>query len=572
MALSSRGMPTRRTACSPSSWRRRCATCCFFSSNLPGRFGGVLHESSEKRVGTLKYLHKVSVALDKLEAQKSGVNFLEDFWFNLSWAGQVWCREVLLGVREGAGEALPNVLVDELHKVGRCMKSTREVEMMFNDLRAAEHLQSANKMGRMARWYRCMVSTVPADLDRAPTQVTSADRMRAQGQIASSTFVPQGSSFSLGQSAIDKYTGPRTWASPKPDYLYRVGVMTESLLQAQDDLHRLSRSWLSLLAEPGALLVKAGDCVQMGLVLVVSPYGVILWKCHLCRTGDQHDRWWELDQSPDPLFQLLIDDVSSIKLLDVTMQPVAFALASRIVDDKGRPPTGMVLVSKGKPAADLLQFAARKGFHNLSMQHMRDLVAIVPLKGVAKPFPRLEHDLAVACIIACVPELSEADASELVRTWRGSRPPPSAWETVLDTSGLQHVRGILEEEDAEAIRKSVHTRELAKAVEEGRRQALQKGPRKPRKLVGVPAWTSFTREQAQKYCPDIMGCRVDKDEKLHFRWKIAYPCDSAPFSCTKVWNKTNSERQALMHVLNWAWTRHAEHTGESCPFNLDDAL
>lgn len=349
-------------------------------------------------------------------------------------------------------------------------------------------------------------------------------------------------------------------------------MMTQALLQKQDALDHLSSAWLSLPVEKGTLLVRAGGKV-MGLVLVVAFCGAIVWVCHLHKSRDGLLRWWALDTFDDPFQQVIIHAVESIResirILAVTLKPVGF-VDSGLVDSEGKAPQGMVLVGKGAPQS-MLRFVAQRGLHNLSVPHMRDLIKLAPLQ-LASSVPKLEHDLAVSCVSAILPELSAEDVALLARRHRVTKAPPSSLSTVLDSGGLKHVEGILEADDSIAIRAQIHQKEVSAAIEEGRLQALSKGPPKPRKLTGVPSWQCFTREQAQKFCPDVRGCRVDKDERLHFRWNVAYPCDSAPFFRTKVWHTSTSQRQALMHCLSWAWRQHFEHTGELCPYKLGEEL
>lgn len=542
----------------------------YWSSSLPGKFGGLIHKDSGMQEETIDYLNDLAVALEALEAAMPESSCLQDFWCNLHWSGQLWCKEILLAIREADGENLPDFSLEELRKVGRCMKSTKDVENMFNDLRSVEHLQSANKMGRPTRLYRCMASRVQQECDRAPVEILPEDRTNAASQLAPQTFQTDGSDFSLGQAVLQRYLGPRSWASPKPDFLYRVAMMTETLLQKQGELHQLEMTWLSLLAEKGTLIVKAAGPVIMGLVLDASPYGVYYWKCDLHKSADNQHRWWTLDATAAPYGQLVITDIAGIKATEVTLQPPALSWAGGWVDAAGARPAGLILVAKGQPL-DLLPFAARHGFHNMSMQHLRDLVHAVPLE-VSKPLPKNEHGLASACILAGSPGCTEQEAEELAKHFRGTTPVQATWAIVLDSAGLAYAEGILDNDDAAAIRKHVHTKEVQRAVEEGKRQALQKGPRKPRKLTNVLAWASFTRDQAQQFCPPIKGCRVDKDERLHFRWKIAYPCDSAPFSCTKVWHASTSQRESLLHCLSWAWRKHAEATGEACSYKLEEEI
>ncbi len=78
-----------------------------------------------------------------------------------------------------------------------------------------------------------MTSGVDKDLDRPPVQVQSVDRMAATGKLEPVVFKATPGQFSLGEDAIKLFRGPKTWASPKTEFLYQRAEMNELLLAAQ---------------------------------------------------------------------------------------------------------------------------------------------------------------------------------------------------------------------------------------------------------------------------------------------------------------------------------------------------
>lgn len=92
-------------------------------------------------------------------------------------------------------------------------------------------------------------------------------------------------------------------------------------------------------------------------------------------------------------------------------------------------------------------------------------------------------------------------------------------------------------------------------------------PAKPvKKFVDIDG--ELTGEAARDYIPDVPGCRIVKDTKLHMRWTVPYPRAEPPKSTSKAFG-TSDDRSALFHCLRWVWTVHHECTGQECPFELE---
>lgn len=73
------------------------------------------------------------------------------------------------------------------------------------------------------------------------------------------------------------------------------------------------------------------------------------------------------------------------------------------------------------------------------------------------------------------------------------------------------------------------------------------------------------------YMPQVTGCRIFRETAIYHRWIASYPTARPPRSCSKGWHSTGlSEREALLFVLRWCWARHAEVSGEPCPWDLSD--
>ena len=80
---------------------------------------------------------------------------------------------------------------------------------------------------------------------------------------------------------------------------------------------------------------------------------------------------------------------------------------------------------------------------------------------------------------------------------------------------------------------------------------------------------AYTQAEAKQFIPDCVGCTLQKDTRMHMRWKAEYVVNGAPEICTKVWNDERSDTEALKIVLRFLWDCHEQETGEPCPFGAD---
>ena len=62
-------------------------------------------------------------------------------------------------------------------------KTTKKVEDLFRKEREAENDDTANKLGRSARWHRAVTSKVLEECDRPTAKVNDCDRVNAPSKI-----------------------------------------------------------------------------------------------------------------------------------------------------------------------------------------------------------------------------------------------------------------------------------------------------------------------------------------------------------------------------------------------------
>ena len=83
----------------------------------------------------------------------------------------------------------------------------------------------------------------------------------------------------------------------------------------------------------------------------------------------------------------------------------------------------------------------------------------------------------------------------------------------------------------------------------------------------IPTGPVETPEEVKKYMPPGPLRYISYDNVLHYRWKVDMKIKpDPPRVCSKSWSMTGlSERDALLHVLRWAWQVEHELTCTACP-------
>lgn len=167
-----------------------------------------------------------------------------------------------------------------------------------------------------------------------------------------------------------------------------------------------------------------------------------------------------------PVSQVLVDNVGHIRILQVSMVAPDVAAAKGIVQAGGGAINGMVFTAMpGCRHQPLLEHGARHAFRNLTMKQLRDLITVAELV-VPRPLPRSEHELVAACIRAVIPDIEDAEIAAIIEQHRVSKAPQPVWGSVLKSTNLAHIDGLLDADAAKAVRHEVHAREVADAVSE----------------------------------------------------------------------------------------------------------
>lgn len=542
------------------------------SEFVPYRMCSLLSKDDGAKQRAFEYFRRCWDTLTACESASLTDDWLRSFLVDLIWPHQVWSREMLIGLAENNFASVCPAAMAEIQASARSFRSSKAVEDSFNVLRESERQHKASKLGRVARWHCVRTSGVLEDSDRRQPQIVESDKDLKGRVVPAGVFESHKENFSLGQEKAERFKRtPRPWAAPKPDDFHQVAVATSALLGSQGDFGSLKRAWLSLLLDPEVMIeVGSGDAISYEIVLEVTPYGAVCWRCSRFTHGQV--QWWSLQPPPGaaPWVQRTIMDMTAVKVLEVdVVSPAAFrGEFLGLVSDL---PTGLVLMAESTPM-HLLKFAASRAFHNLTIGYLRAFADFMEYE-LPSPRPKSEVDWATFVIRAAEPAVSDDECRRRIEKWRG-RSTTETWRTRLTERQAEQLGDVLDKDEAKSLREDVQAskvraRARAAALKPQGKAKPKAGARQPR-LKQVKHQQAFTRLQAATYLPeDIRGCLITKDERLHFRWVGSYPNTEAPFSFSCVWNEGITEKQALGRVLRWVWACHTMATGQDCPWDLE---
>ena len=228
---------------------------------------------------------------------------------------------------------------------------------------------------------------------------------------------------------------------------------------------------------------------------------------------------------------------------------------------------GSVLAPVDDNIVSLMQWAADRAFHALSIPFMRRLSHDHGWKPPRGQTPSSAEQWASYLMFKAIPFLSDERAGQIIDLWRGTQKRKGPWKSCIDASSVNVIEGIMDPDDVSQVRKRVNTDAVHKDVHQlMSRASAQK--QKPRKLTWkVDDIIPF--EDAKAMLPERIGCTLKKDDHKLYRWQVAYPARRHPFSKSKQWGDDMCERDALYEVLGWAWDEHVyQHPGTVCPYDF----
>lgn len=218
----------------------------------------------------------------------------------------------------------------------------------------------------------------------------------------------------------------------------------------------------------------------------------------------------------------------------------------------------------------VLPFAAKVGFRTMTVPQLKMLYKAleVPHKGAA---PSTEHTSTFAMVRHCFPTWTDDEvlAAVSMRSAKvASQVPAIITEADVPTLAASYDD---EEEKVEQQIEEILKGRLKGATKSGggKKQAAgsRKVPAQPvKKTLDVQG--ELTKEAAASYIPQVKGCSIYKDTKLHMRWVCSYPTPSPPHSTSQAFG-VSSDKAAMLHCIKWLWAQHVANGGEECPYLLD---
>ena len=558
----------------------------YFTIGLPGCFGALHAPLEEDRVAAFCYLKVMWNVLQGLEEISLKDDFYVDVICKMMWPQSVWVREILIGAAENNFTSLPTVALRECVDTSRAFRSTKIIEDAGNRLRSVERVHSANKLGRIARWFQLVHSPLLAESDRKQVQTTPTDRAQALACISKNIFMCEKGKFSLGEDAMQDFMDRKgRWHSPAPDMLYECIMLTTAARLAGERPEVLKTAWLARLCKRGTILVQKnieGNFVKPGLVVHTSDWGVIVLPMVPKRVNTV--KLWNFNDDPDsPIYeQILVTDLSWFVGYIQALPPAVGN--ERFVG--GERPEGILLVDSAVGLDTLIKAAAREAFSELTVARMKDLAAFQEMDFGGRRRPTTAYEWARLLVSKALDvEYGNNEVLNPILEKRGMK-TPQRFSTSLGSADTELTTGVLNEEDVGDLRHTVAEIKAKELQEKGKKKEAAKAkpkaaakkaakaaaglaPARPR-ILSLLAGDEVDVVWARQFLPGpVVGCSLGKDSTFHYRFIGQYPNEFPPRMSTKAWNASISEWKACIYCLRWIWTCHTLATGEPCPFDFD---
>lgn len=348
-----------------------------------------------------------------------------------------------------------------------------------------------------------------------------------------------------------------------------IPLATSAMVMCKDSPGDLKTSWLSLLVPDGILVASKKEGVElMTYTLGSTVHGALGWRCTGHRVGSQAVivQLRSSSTSNECAWRHILVTKSNLDDWVCTGLEVVSPAFGPCRWPDGAIEKGIHLLVDKSPRTSLLRFAAATGFRTLTVALMKKLYKLlaVPHKGA---MPSTEMTVAFALVRHCMPEKTPDEVKAIVGRRFSSRPPPI--EATITAEDLPMVVKDFGEEDEKAVKNDLKLIEKLKGGGASTVPA-KTGRAMPAKPVqkDLIVEGQLSSEHARQYLPDVRGCTIHKDVRLHMRWCATYPKKLPPRSATNAFG-VMGDREAMMYCLRWVWQEHTAATAEECPYNLE---
>eukprot|EP00971_Amphidinium_carterae_P058209 1151245-Amphidinium_carterae.1 len=167
-----------------------------------------------------------------------------------------WHREVWLKCWECDWQAVPEDLKHQLQCYLRSHHSTLLVENSFNACRAHGKKSKTHREAGPALWNLSCYGRTSSDFGRPVERHTSVDQAVNLRQLPHGLFTQGTCEASLTEGSMERLTQKKAdWPLHTPTSLKQAAVAWELLKHKQGRISEMKDAWLSLLLEPGTLIL-----------------------------------------------------------------------------------------------------------------------------------------------------------------------------------------------------------------------------------------------------------------------------------------------------------------------------
>ena len=390
-------------------------------------------------------------------------------------------------------------------------------------------------------------------------------------------------------------------ASPSEHFMF-TGIAHFGMLQCGDVAH-MKDMWMSMLLPPHTVAVKRENMFETSCLWVLKSTHVGA----LCMPGQIHFTNGRSCVRIPPRVTLDELFVSVLDHRDWYIHEYTGALPEHLAEatddaihDLG--PGGVTLVLNDIRPVPLMEFVARNEcFNRFTLPQLWMIIDILDLP-VPEPKPRLQQDVLRLLLINVLRPITSAQVEEILKSHACMRRQmdskitsenqhltveavPEADQPLMKAEVAKHSKKKQRAEQKAQPREVSSTARSSNEPSAADQTAVSKVPtellesvdersgKHASKKTGRPiTGQHFTAVQARTLLPaNVPGVTITINAGS--QWQVKYPRTSpGPRSHSRIWQSTGPQthRRCMLECIEWAWDRHQEATGISCPWDLSE--
>ena len=205
----------------------------WFHCALPGRFMALLSDDPQVVAEALDYLRRSWDAAWQLQTLAVGDVKFQHALETVLFSHNIWCMEILCGLREASWSSVPDDIRRELSEFAMAVTGTKDVEDCFNLVRRLQRTNPASKMSRSAQWHAVIHGGIAEDAGKRQVTSLPEDRIQGASQLHDSVFTPYGTDFSFGEASMRSYMQEqKPWPHPTPAHMLLAARNLSQLIRA----------------------------------------------------------------------------------------------------------------------------------------------------------------------------------------------------------------------------------------------------------------------------------------------------------------------------------------------------